>query len=278
MTTEIKTVLVSSSARSSGSGNAYTVYLQNPIKDVFKAELLYASVPNSIYNLSNGTNVIEISGNTFSIPQGFYGVTGIAKELTNAIYPLSNVSVTYLSNEGKYVLWNPHEPFTANILSSELAKILGFTTVTNISQTAPSVSPPGIIPLYANSVAYSETYVNFLKSGDIVNTQPIDTILLDIQELRSPVMFSAVSSSCYNSGGFNPFAIIPVDVISGSYISFKKGSTFDFDIEYPYPIEKIDRLTIRWTDINNKLLNFNGLDDNYFILRLHTTRKNFLTR
>jgi hypothetical protein len=277
MTTEIKTVLVSSSARASGSGNSYTVYLQNPIRDIYKAELLYASVPNSIYNLSDGTNILEISGNTFSIPPGFYGVTGIATELTSAIKPLSNVTVTFLSNEGKFVMWGP-EPFTANVLSPTMARILGFTNVNNISQTPPLASPPGIIPLYADSTTYAQTYKNFLKSDTIVNTQPIDSILLDIQELRSPNMYTGISSECYNSNGLNPFAIIPVDVISGSYITYKKGSTFDFDIEYPYPIERLDRLTVRWTDINNKLVDFNGLNDNYFVLRLHTTRKNFLTR
>lgn len=278
MATEIKTVFVSSSARASGSGNSFTVYLQDPVKDIYKAELLYASVPNSIYNLTNGENVIEINGNTFSIPSGFYGVTGLARELTNAVAPLSNVSVSYLSNEGRYVLWNPVRSFTVNILSSELALLLGFTNLNNVSQVPPSASPPGIIPLYAGNAAYAGTYKNFVKSDTLVNTPTTGTMLLDIQELRSPNMYTGIDATCYGSGGFNPFAVIPIDVISGNYVTFKKGNTFDFDIEYPRPIERLDRLTVRWTDLNNKLLNFNGVDENYFILRLHTTRKNFVIR
>ena len=278
MTTEVKTVFVTSSARASGQGNSFTVYLQEPVKDIFKAELLYASVPNSIHNLTNGTNVIEISGNTFSVPNGFYGVTGLANELTNAVNPLSGVSVTFLSNEGKYVLWNPDNQFTVNILSPELALLLGFKTLNNVSGTAPVSSPPGVIPLYSNNTVYSETYKNFLKSDTIVDTPTTGAFLLDIQELRSPTMYTGINSTCYGSSGLNPFAVIPIDDISGKYINFKKGASFDFDIEYPHPIERLDRLTVRWTDINNNLINFNGVDQNYFILRLHTTRKNFVTR
>jgi hypothetical protein len=278
METEIKTVFVSSSARASGSGNAYTVYLQTPVKDIYKAELLYASVPNSLYNLTNGTDVIEINGNTFSIPVGFYDVTGLARELTNALVPLSNVSVTYLSNEGKYVLWNPSGSFTVSILSQELRTLLGFTGSSYTSQVPPSASPPGVIPLYADNLAYAGTYKNFVKSDTLVNTPITGAILLDIQELRSPVMYTGIDATCYGSGGFNPFAVIPIDVISGNYINFKKGSSFDFDIEYPHPIDRLDRITVRWTDTHGKLLNFNGVDENFFVLRLHTTRKNFLIR
>ena len=166
MATEVKTVFVSSSARTSvdSPSSSFTVYLQNPVKDVFKAELLYASVPNSVYNLTNGSNVIQIDGNTYSIPTGYYGVTGLATELTYAIKPLSNVTATFLSNEGKYVLWRPDGPFTANVLSSELSDLLGIpVAVQQSSETPPLVTTPGVIPLYAYNTAYSENFKNFIN-------------------------------------------------------------------------------------------------------------------
>lgn len=35
----------------------------------------------------------------------------------------------------------------------------------------------------------------------------------------------------------------------------------------------MSRLTIRWVDRNGTLLNFNGLDDNSFVIRCHTVRE-----
>ncbi len=275
MATEIKTVFVSSAASATGLGNSYTMYLQTPVKDIYKAELLYASVPNSMYNLPDGTGVISVSGNTFSIPRGYYEGVGLASELTNAIKQVSNVTVTFLSNEGKYLFTDPGKPFTVQVLSADLAQLVGLEVgVTYSSQSPPPVTP-GVVPLYASNAAYPQ---NFLKSTNIVNTPDVGVLLLDIMELRSPVMYTGTFSNCYGSFGFNPFAVIPVDVESGKYINYKKTSWFDFEIEYPYPIERLDRLTVRWTDVNNKLVSFNGVEENYFILRLHTLRRNMITR
>ena len=268
----IKTVFVSSSARSAGqSGESYTVFLQNPVKDIFKAELLYASIPNTILNIIDGTDVITVNSNIFSIPKGFYSSSGMATELTQAIGPVSGVTVSFLPNEGLFVFYKAASSFSLTINSIDLSEIVGIPIGT-YSSVAYSTSGGPAYPLYNNNSLYA-TYGNFYKAQSITNAQPIDTILLDIQELRSPTMFTGIASNCYGSSGFNPFAVIPVDVVSGNYINFRKGSNFDFDIEYPYPIERLDRLTVRWTDINNKLVNFNQLDDNFFMLRLHTTRK-----
>ena len=70
------------------------------------------------------------------------------------------------------------------------------------------------------------------------------------------------------------FGLIPMDVSSGIIKRFKKTSDFDFSIEYPRPIEKLSRLTVRWVDKNGKVVNFNGLEDNSFLLRCYTLRKN----
>jgi len=56
--------------------------------------------------------------------------------------------------------------------------------------------------------------------------------------------------------------------------NFKKNSDYDLCIDYPQVLNKIDRLTVRWTDRNNDLINFNGINDNSFLLRFHTLRRN----
>lgn len=65
-----------------------------------------------------------------------------------------------------------------------------------------------------------------------------------------------------------------MDVTGGTVKRFKKETDYDLSIDYPNVIKKLDRLTVQWVDKNGQLLNFNGLDDNSFILRFHTLRQN----
>ena len=65
-----------------------------------------------------------------------------------------------------------------------------------------------------------------------------------------------------------------MDVTGGAVKRFKKFSDYDMSIEYTNPIRKLERLTVKWVDKNGQLLNFNGLNDNSFILRFHTLRQN----
>ena len=107
---------------------------------------------------------------------------------------------------------------------------------------------------------------------------------MDIEELRTPLNEEAVGLDGGTLGTFSgqvmtrSFGLIPLDVPSGSIKNFKKYSDYDLCVNYPYPIEKLDRLTVKWVDVNGQLVNFNGLEDNSFILRLHTTRKNMCLR
>jgi hypothetical protein len=80
--------------------------LNNTIKQVRKVELVSASVPNTLYNISNGSNIISISNVsgdflTFSIPDGFYKTIwiGTKKEL----YYFPNIVPTQ-SDYTKYLL------------------------------------------------------------------------------------------------------------------------------------------------------------------------------
>ena len=70
------------------------------------------------------------------------------------------------------------------------------------------------------------------------------------------------------------FGLIPMDVVAGGIKHFKKTSDYDFCVDYVNPIRKLDRLTVQWIDRRGKRLQFNGLEDNSFMLRIHTLRKN----
>ena len=107
---------------------------------------------------------------------------------------------------------------------------------------------------------------------------PLDEVFLDIQELRT--MYNecapqgAPLGTTNNNTANRAFGMIPMDVVSGTIKRFRKMNDFDSQVDYTYPLQKIDRLTISWTDKNGNILSFNGAEDNSFTLRFHTLRKN----
>jgi hypothetical protein len=241
------------------------LHITNPIKHVSKVELLYASVPNSLYNIT-GTEysesvVLSDTSNTFSIAPGFYNATSLALELQNAMYNKINVSVEYLPSEGKFLFSRPTSTgFSLISLTEELSKLIG-------------------IPMYYDSVTVSITdssnnvrYTGkeFIKSEYVTNISAENGIFLDIEELRTNNNEDAVSMTGNTYSGQTmrrSFGYIPMDVNPGSIKHFKKDTDYDFSVSYDYPIQKIDRLTVKWVNQNGQIVNFNGDNDNSFLLR-----------
>ena len=285
---EVRQVFVSSENRDTvlyPSGNSYTLHITEPIKDIQRVELLYASVPNTLHNLTNGSNVIEVSNvlspgdpmTTFSIPQGFYNSSTLATELTYAMSNNTNITVSYLAAEGKYLFARTGNTFTMNVMSSELASMLGFDAVTVKSSTNVATEVDLNLPLYSDNTRYRGR--EFLKSDRVVNLAPNEGIFLDIHELRTQFNedAKAITGSTGTYSGRNvsrTFGLIPMDVTAGAIKHFKKSNDYDFCIDYINPIRKLDRLQVQWVDRHGDLVNFNGLEDNSFMLRFHTLRKN----
>lgn len=263
---EVKNLFVSSETRDTTvypSGNNYVVELNTPIKDIRRIELLYASVPNTIYNVSDGTDVIAIDSVNFGIPVGFYSGSGLATEITNAVNTISGVTVTYLQNEGKFLFTKTTASFDLDVNTAEMINLLGVGTGTQTSVDASSV------PFYANNLRYTGKY--FVKSTTIADLQPDQGIFLDIEELRS------IYNEDASRDGLSmrrTFGIIPMDVNGGQIKNFKKTTDYDMVVDYSYPIRKLDRLSISWVNRLGLPVNFNGKNDNSFLLRLHTLRTN----
>jgi hypothetical protein len=290
---ENKNIYVTSANRDTEKypyGNSYTLYLTTPIKDITTVELLYASVPNTMYNLNNGSQVIgftDKAGNPgvvmSNIASGFYSSCTLATAVYNATSFASEVTVSFLGGEGKF-LFTRATPFTMTIATAELAALMGFDY--------PFVSQPAVDSRntpYVNDVAFS-TQKYFIKSKYVIEMNPIDGVFLDIQELRTmynecapvgspcsamlPVPSQNPQSPSFFANSNRSFGMIPMDVSSGFIKRFKKSTDYDLSIRYPYPIQKLDRLTVNWIDRNGNPVNFNGADINSFILRFHTLRKN----
>jgi len=294
---ETKNLFVSSESRDKNLfpyGNSYTLHITTPIKDIERVELISASVPNSIYNITDGSNIIALSNITtsnitnsnlltyISIPPGFYTASGLATEIQNAEFLTCNITITHLQNEGKFLFTRSSttgNAFSVYVQTKEIADIFGFTDYGVVYQSGEpsSSSTSNNLPLYYQNLKYNN--VHFIKTNKIYNLNPNEGIFLDIEELRSNFNETALAmdqGKTYYTGQniARSFGQIPMDVNRGEVKKFKKYSDFDFIIDYPHIINKLDRVTVRWTDRFNNLINFNGVDDNSFILRFHTVCRN----
>jgi hypothetical protein len=270
---ENKTIFVTSTNRDRTKdpyGNSYTLYLSTPIKDITSVEILYASVPNTMFNLTECMNVISFNSNTYTIPEGFYGSGGLASEIQCAEVTTEGVSIGYLPNEGKY-LFTSTCPFTMNVLSEQLASMLGVPYGTELCSTHASH-----LPYMATNTRYMHKW--FIRSSNIIDLNVNEGVFLDIHELRTNFNECAAVGRPFSDSSSQTasrsFGFIPMNVSSGCIKVFTPKTDFDNVVDYVYPLQKLDRLTVNWIDKNGKLLNFNGMNDNSFILRFHTLRRN----
>ena len=297
MDIEVKNVFVTSENRDTTQfpyGNAYTLYLTNPIKNIKKVELLYASVPNTLFNLTSNANFISFSNTTtqimsnlsnltnFSIAQGFYGASGLATELTNAIGNATAITVSYLASEGKFLFTRAVAtgPFTMCIRTTEAANLLGFPDSivgTQIDSANVAVQTTLNVPIYSDNVTYRG--LEFIKSTTIADLNVAEGLFLDVEELRTICNENAdkLATGLDTTSGQTPsrsLGIIPLDVVSGSVKKFKKSTDYDLEVTYPYPIQKVNKLTVKWLDKTGHTVSFGGSDDNSFLLRFHVIPEN----
>jgi hypothetical protein len=297
MDIEVKNVFVTSENRDTTQfpyGNAYTLYLTNPIKNIKKVELVYASVPNTLFNLTSNANFISFSNTTtqvmsnlsnltsFSIAQGFYGASGLATELTNAVGNASAITVSYLSSEGKFLFTRAVAtgPFTMCIRTAQAANLLGFPASvvgTAINSANVAVQTTLNVPIYSDNVTYRG--LEFIKSTTIADLNVAEGLFLDVEELRTICNENAdkLATGLDTTSGQTPsrsLGIIPLDVVSGSVKKFKKSTDYDLEVSYPYPIQKVNKLTVKWLDKTGQTVSFGGSDDNSFLLRFHVIPEN----
>ena len=252
MDIEIKNVFVTSENRDTTSfpyGNAYTLYLTNPIKNIKKVELVYASVPNTLFNLTSNANFISMSnaitkqttlGNlaSFSIPQGFYGASGLATEITSAVGNTTAITVNYLASEGKFLFTRATAtgPFSISLATAESANLLGFDASlagTVINSVNVAVQTSLTVPVYSDNVTYRG--LEFIKSAKVADLNVTEGVFLDVEELRTICNENAdkLASGLDTTSGQTPsrsLGIIPLDVVSGSVKKFKKATDYDLEV------------------------------------------------
>ena len=217
-------------------GNTYVIDIPHVIKGAVRVDLVSAKVPNSMYNITDGTNVFSTHNTTVSIDPGFYSACTLSDVLGD--------SFEYIPSEGKFVYHTNESTSTLTVHSSEMAKMLGFDV--NKSYT--------VSPMPVSGFSYG------VKSVRVVDFSLNEYVFLDIEEFRTPFT---------NAG--NMFAVIPMDVPSTQIKTFKENTDYVMSTKLTHQ-QTLSRLTVHWYDKDLKLLNFQGFDNNGFVLRVHTER------
>ena len=242
------------------NGSSYVLHLTRPVRNIERVELVSARVPNTMYNLVNGSNVLTVNSSNVSMNPGFYSVYTLANDIST-LQP--TVTITYVPEEGHFI-FSGSPQFTIKINSQELAQMLGLARGQTLTSALAGPTDP----------AYAGKYI--IRSSTLVDMSTTDMAVLDIEELRTPfnVDTGAIQGTTGTISGSNInrcFAPIILDVGSGCYKNFAENKDYRVSIDYPEPINSLQRLTVHWIDTQGNPLNFQGLNNNTFILRLYLT-------
>lgn len=238
------------------SGSSYVLHLTRPIKNIERVDLVSARVPNTMYNLTNGLNVFSFNSTNVSINPGFYSAYNLAQTVTAS----GRVNLDYLPQEGHFIFASG-SIFTLQIQSGEFATMVGLEQKTYTAALATSLDPN-----------YTGRYI--IKSSTLVDFSLNEYVFLDIDELKTPfhVDTGALQGATGTISGSNAnraFAPVIMDVGSACIKNFHENKDYRISVDYPEPINSLQRLTVRWVDKAGNPLNFRGWNTNAFVLRLH---------
>lgn len=248
------------------SGSSYVLHLTNPIKNIAQVDLVSAKVPNTVYNLTNGTAALTLGSTVMNFKPGFYNSCALETEINTRLGNQTS-NVKWIGTEGKF-LFQSSGPFSISV-SNSISKLIGLPAGTHNGVSATTD------PVYAQTLGTAY----FIKSSAIGDFSTNEFIFLDIQELRTPGMAEALSMRSDGSGTFNggnarnSFAAIPMNVNSGGVKLFSEGGDYEMKAEYPHPIDVVSRLTISWIDGSGQPIDFRGFENNAFVLRFHQAKK-----
>ena len=237
------------------SGNSYVLHLTAPLHSIVRVDLVAAKVPNTMYNITDGSNVLTFNSSNVSIAPGYYSAAGLAQALVTPSGGLFGIDFLY--DEGRF-LFSSTGSFTLSANSPEMIKCLGFSSGTSFTGSSN--------PVYVNT-SLAGKYL--FKSTSIIDLSTNEYVFLDIDEFRTT---SVIDSKMLPQPGTtirSTFGMVPLDVSAGNIKNYKETTDYKQYILFGTPIAKVQRLTIRWIDKNGMPLNFQGFENNAFTLRVH---------
>ena len=249
------------------SGNTYTLYLTNPIHSVTQVDLVAARVPNTMYNLTNGSNVLTYTSNTVattvSVLPGYYSAFGLARAISTASG--FTFCCVFLESQGKFLFYSTCVSFTVQANTAEIQRMLGIPDGSSYSSFWYATNP-----VFVNDQDYYSQ--SLFICPNIADLSYYEYVFLDIIELRSTSILDArklIQGTTDGQTIRSTFGMVPMDVSSGVIKYYKETSDYNQYIQYNTPIPKIDRLTVQWIDRTGQPLNFQTFDHNAFTLRFY---------
>lgn len=220
---EIRSIVVDSSNRISGTSTNFTINLNLPnnCQDYDRVALNQISIPRSYYDVDMGTNTFTLKENlltaTITIPIGLYNVNTFNTVLTNQLNLMSPNGLTYTvaypspttTNTNKYTYTVSGALTVSFIFTTSLYQQCGF------SANSTNTFSAGVL-VSTNSISIS--YINrlFLKSNMCGTSQ--DSLL---QEILIAGQFPSTSYIYYENTNFD---------INSKVFSNNKDSVWNFQL------------------------------------------------
>jgi len=119
-----------------------------------------------------------------------------------------------------------------------------------------------------------QTRISGIAGSNVTITYDAQTFPgLSVGDTFSAIIGRKTSYQTYEgSTAATSFAMITMDVPNGEIKTFKEKSDYLISNKYPSRVDNLTRLTIKWLDINGLPISFNGLENNSFMLRIHSLR------
>lgn len=210
-------------------------YLTRPIKGIFRADLISATVPLSFPNIFDGDQLV-IKNETIKIPQGFWDQLSLLSYINTWTIP---DLLAFLRPENNNPQLVSSSPFFLTGSSSNVLAVIGMTV-----DQAPVFVQNDINPQVANK---------WTITGQNVDQNGTKQLFLKIEEFTHSFM-----------NGF--FATFPVDKPQGSIMVFNESTDCQCTVLFKKPLDTIDRITPTWFDSErNVLSNIQG----DFLLRVY---------
>ena len=247
------------------NSNTYTLYLTTPIKSVSTLRVIMAKVPNTFDNITVGSNLFTFNGVNYSILPGFFSAYGLATAMINTTN--GQLGVQYLDDQGMFI-FSASSAFTISFNTTELQSRVGILTGATLTGTLGSLNP-----VYKTDPVYASLYI--LLSTQVVNLNTTECAFLDVEEFRNNnVVDSRALNTAYNQSYAGTsveriISVVPITVDSGKVQSFLAASNYSMMITLNTPVQNLQRVTVRWIDKDGKLLNFNGYNNNSFLIEIN---------
>lgn len=145
---------------------------------------------------------------------------------------------------------------------------------TSVSIQLSTVSPYAVGNQVANPILAGQAIITAITGSNVtVQYDPQPFPSLAVNDVFAAIPGQTTSYQTYQgSTSSSSFAMIAMDVPSGTIKTFKENTDYNISNYYPSRIDSLPRLTIRWLDINGLPVAFNGLDNNSFTLRIYSKR------